>query len=63
MSDRKPIDTLKDAYKEIHSRYDVLIKQPKLREDLNEVTLKNPRLLLSEGFSQLNDMKKGEGAE
>jgi len=48
-------ETLRKAYEEIHAKYDVLQKQPKLREDLDEVILKNPKLLLAEGYRQVNE--------
>lgn len=48
-------DTLRQAYAEIHKKYEVLEKKPKLRDDLDEVTLKNPTLLLSEGYRQLSE--------
>jgi hypothetical protein len=48
-------ESLRDAYAEIHKKYEVLEKKPKLRDDLDEVTLKNPQLLLSEGYRQLNE--------
>jgi len=53
-------ETLRKAYADIHAKYDVLQRQPKIREDIEEVTLNNPRLLLAEGFRQLNEQKDEE---
>lgn len=49
-------ESLRDAYADIHKKYDVLVKRPKLRKDLDEVTLNNSRLLLAEGYRQLSEM-------
>lgn len=51
-------ESLKQAYADIHAKYEVLKKEPKLREDLDEVTLSKPRLLLAEGYRQLGEMEK-----
>nr|WP_259549379.1 hypothetical protein [Heyndrickxia oleronia] len=52
---------LRKGYEEIHAKYEkALEKQPKLRKDLDEVTLKNPRLLLAEGFRQLSESNTNE---
>lgn len=51
-------ESLRKGYEEIHSKYEKQNKPPKLRKDLDDVTLNNPRLLLAEGFRQLEESKQ-----
>lgn len=49
-------ENLLKAYTELAKEYEKKLgKEPKLRKDLDKVTLNNPQLLLAEGYRQLQE--------